>query len=95
MQGYKENCLTDLNEGLRLNSLDVIIIVTGHPAPLNDVTHGRTFFMAKQVKNPITFAKQVNLLKSRGCIIDDDVFCQKKLQLINYYRLSAYFLPSV
>lgn len=49
--------------------------------------------MTKQVKNPITFEKQVDLLKSRGCIIDDDVFCQKKLQLINYYRLSAYFLP--
>lgn len=49
--------------------------------------------MTKQVKNPITFDKQVDLLKSRGCIIDDDAFCQEKLQLINYYRLSAYFLP--
>lgn len=54
---------------------------------------GRFYVMPKQVKNPITFDKQVNLLKSRGCIIDDDAFCQKKLQLINYYRLSAYFLP--
>jgi hypothetical protein len=49
--------------------------------------------MTKQVKNPITFDQQVYLLKSRGCIIDDDTFCEEKLQLINYYRLSAYFLP--
>jgi abortive infection bacteriophage resistance protein len=49
--------------------------------------------MSKPVKNPTTFQGQVELLKSRGCIITDEQFCLEKLQSINYYRLSAYFLP--
>ena len=35
----------------------------------------------------------MEILKSRGCIIADEDFCLKTLQSINYYRLSAYFLP--
>ena len=45
------------------------------------------------VKNPITFKEQVEKLKSKGFIIDDDVECEKFLQRVNYYRFSAYFLP--
>jgi abortive infection bacteriophage resistance protein len=49
--------------------------------------------MSKPVKNPTTFKEQIELLKSRGCIITNEQFCLEKLQSINYYRLSAYFLP--
>lgn len=35
----------------------------------------------------------MEILKSRGCSIEDESFCLQKLQEINYYRLTAYFLP--
>ena len=44
-------------------------------------------------KNPTTYQEQMTLLKTRGCVISDDEFCLKILQSVNYYRLSAYFLP--
>lgn len=40
-----------------------------------------------------TFNEQLELLKSRGLIISNDKYALTKLQHINYYRLSAYFLP--
>ena len=46
-----------------------------------------------QVKSPTTYKEQVEKLRSRGCIITDESFCLKVLSQINYYRLSAYFLP--
>lgn len=46
-----------------------------------------------EVKPATTYGEQLLLLKSRGCIIDDGEFCEKVLQQINYYRLSAYFIP--
>lgn len=49
--------------------------------------------MAKDIKNPTTYDQQIDILKSRGCFISDEVFCKEKLEAINYYRLTAYFLP--
>ena len=46
-----------------------------------------------ETKPPITISQQVELLKSRGCIIDDEFECSEFLSRVNYYRLSAYFLP--
>jgi len=40
-----------------------------------------------------TFDEQLNILKQRKLIISNDSFVLSKLQHINYYRLSAYFLP--
>lgn len=45
------------------------------------------------LKNPITFEEQVELLRSRGVIIDDKASCLNLLKSVNYYRLSAYLLP--
>jgi len=45
------------------------------------------------VKEPVTFDEQLKKLKERGCIIPDEGFATLALQRINYYRLSAYFLP--
>lgn len=45
------------------------------------------------VKPPTTYEQQLELLKQRGCIIEDEAFALKILEDINYYRLSAYFLP--
>lgn len=40
-----------------------------------------------------SFDEQLDLLKSRGLIISNDDYVLAKLKHINYYRLSAYFLP--
>jgi abortive infection bacteriophage resistance protein len=45
------------------------------------------------VKQPTTFEQQLSLLKQRGCIVENDDAALKVLSDINYYRLSAYFLP--
>ena len=70
-----------------------IIIPIGPPAPLFDVSHGGTFFMPDPIKNPTTYEQQLAKLKSRGCMTKDDAFCIAVLKTVNYYRLSAYFLP--
>jgi abortive infection bacteriophage resistance protein len=44
-------------------------------------------------KPHLTFTKQIELLKSKGLNISNDAYAKKKLSNINYYRLSAYFLP--
>lgn len=44
-------------------------------------------------KPPLTYEKQVALLKSRGLRIDDEQRAERHLANINYYRLSAYMLP--
>jgi abortive infection bacteriophage resistance protein len=45
------------------------------------------------LKQPITYDQQVEKLRSRGCQVTGVPFCTKVLSQINYYRLSAYFLP--
>lgn len=44
-------------------------------------------------KKATTYQEQVQILKQRACIIDDEAFCIEKLSSINYYRFSAYLLP--
>ena len=44
-------------------------------------------------KSHLTYLEQIQLLRNRGLIINDEVFAIIKLQHISYYRLSAYFLP--
>lgn len=44
------------------------------------------------LKPPATFESQLQILKSRGLIIEDEDFAIRVLQRINYYRLSAYGL---
>ena len=46
-----------------------------------------------QLKPPTTYNQQIEKLRSRGCQVADVSFCTKILSQINYYRLSAYFLP--
>lgn len=46
----------------------------------------------KHIKKPTTFKEQVQILKSRNLIIDDENMAISILQNINYYRLSAYLL---
>lgn len=43
-------------------------------------------------KPPLTFEQQVQLLKKRGLIIEDENFAEKVLTYLNYYRLSGYTL---
>ncbi|MDR1117571.1 MAG: Abi family protein [Oscillospiraceae bacterium] len=45
------------------------------------------------IKSPTTYEGQIEKIKSRGCVIDDEAFCKDILSRINYYRLTAYFLP--
>lgn len=44
-------------------------------------------------KPPFTYEQQLEKLKSRGCAIGDEDATIQILKEINYYRLSAYFLP--
>ena len=45
----------------------------------------------KRVKNPATIKAQLEKLKSRGCIIEDEDRARFVLENINYYRLVHYF----
>lgn len=40
-----------------------------------------------------TYSEQVDILISRGCIIDDREEAVRFLSFVSYYRLSGYFLP--
>jgi len=44
-------------------------------------------------KPHLTFTQQIELLESKGLNIPNPTYAKKKLSCINYYRLSAYFLP--
>jgi len=45
------------------------------------------------MKPKTTIQEQIQILKSRGCTIDNEEFAEKVLSHINYYRFTAYFLP--
>ncbi len=45
------------------------------------------------VKNHTTYVEQIEKLRSRGCLIGDEIVCENILRNVGYYRLSAYFLP--
>lgn len=51
--------------------------------------HEKTVIM----KLPKTYEEQVEIIKKKGFIVDDDKVCKDFLKQANYYRLSAYFLP--
>ena len=44
-------------------------------------------------KTPLSYQAQIDLLKSRGLIVDDEPFALHCLAHHNYYRLSAYRFP--
>lgn len=44
------------------------------------------------VKKPTTYEEQLNKLKERGCIVEDEKQALEVLKNVNYYRLTAYFL---
>ena len=44
-------------------------------------------------KTHLSFELQLEKLKSKGLIIHNDSYAIKKLSHINYYRLSAYYIP--
>ena len=46
-----------------------------------------------EVKCPTDYKQQVELLKLKGFIIDDELECIEFLRRSNYYRVSAYFIP--
>ncbi len=60
--------------------------------PLNDAQPGG-FFIMEYKKPPLSFEEQIELLQSRGLIIQDTMGAVSFLKRINYYRLSAYCIP--
>lgn len=44
-------------------------------------------------KPATTYAEQVSILQQRGIRVDDQASAEFSLQHLNYYRLSAYWLP--
>lgn len=70
--------------------------LTGAPTPLNDVSNGGTFFGGKmQVQTPKTYSQQIQKLKDKHIIINDDGSTEKFLHSVNYYRFKGYLLPFV
>jgi len=47
----------------------------------------------KFIKTPTTFQEQVDLLKTRGLIVNDPEKALQNISRINYYRLSSYYVP--
>lgn len=45
------------------------------------------------IKEPTTYEEQLDILSKRGIAIDNFDRCKKALEDVNYYRLTAYFLP--
>ncbi|WP_020004975.1 Abi family protein [Brachyspira innocens] len=45
------------------------------------------------IKHTYKYEEQLQKLKDRGCIINDDKKCISILESVNYYHFSAYFLP--
>ena len=45
------------------------------------------------IKQPKTYDQQVEIIRSKGFVINNDTECIEFLEQANYYRLSAYFLP--
>lgn len=46
-----------------------------------------------EIKRATTYLEQLEMMENRGIVIDDEDFCVKILENVNYYRLMAYFLP--
>ncbi len=46
-----------------------------------------------ELKEPKTYDEQLARLREHGVCIADEEFCKQKLAELNYYRLTAYFLP--
>lgn len=46
-----------------------------------------------EMKEPKTYAEQVQIIQNKGFIVNDIDHCISFLQQANYYRLSAFFLP--
>ena len=44
-------------------------------------------------KQPITLAEQIEILKRRGLIFDDEAEATETLRRISYFRLAAYWRP--
>lgn len=73
------------------------IISNRSPRTSQRCVPGDTFYLQRKIimilKQPTTFAQQVQLLQDKNIMIDDLSACQKFLEKVNYYRFSAYFLP--
>lgn len=46
-----------------------------------------------ELKRATTFVEQVQCFKDKNILINDEEECKNFLNLVNYYRLSAYYLP--
>ncbi len=92
LQLHRKNMLTNADKWHK-------IIATGLPAPLTQVMcpMGRHFFVkgVESLKKPTTYEEQIKLIKEKGFVIsnDDEKASIEFLQKVNYYRLSAYYLP--
>jgi abortive infection bacteriophage resistance protein len=69
--------------------------------PLNNAYQGGPYYLwrifmdqipSRSVKIPTTFEQQINILKSRGLVVNKEDLAFRTLQRVNYYRLSAYGL---
>ncbi len=46
-----------------------------------------------ELKKPTTYDQQVELLKNKGIVIENEESCKRFLSRVNYYHFSGYVLP--
>ena len=44
-----------------------------------------------EVKKPISYSKQITMMRNRGCVVKDELTAMAFLKRVNYYRLSGYY----
>jgi abortive infection bacteriophage resistance protein len=72
--------------------------VTTPPTPINDAHPGGLLFLRRNVqfdKPHLEIPAQLELLKQRGLIVQDETVARHYLEHLNYYRLSDYWIPYI
>lgn len=73
---------------------NVSFAMTDSATPLSDAYQGGTFiFTLNYNKTPISFEEQMNVLRERGLIVNDETTALEELSLIGYFRLANYMRP--
>ncbi len=67
--------------------------MTSHASRQNSAPGRSSSFCMEYIKQPIALSEQIDKLRQRGLIIDDERLAKEYLANISYYRLRAYTYP--
>ena len=72
---------------------NIIFAITISATPLYNAYQGGTYFytpMETYTKQPISIVDQMEMLKNRGLLFDDEQAAVECLKIISYFRLANY-----